>query len=112
MRVDDEAVREATFFREAYEAVASMRSAMLGYLEWGPHGGAVFIAWADLEDVYDTGTTPIPDAHAALREAARGWLARPQGPHMTSYIENWIVEAGQAASMLVKRDGGFWTSPS
>jgi hypothetical protein len=82
---------------------------MIDYLDWGPHGGAVFVAWADLEDLYDTGKTPIPDAHAALRQAATGWLARPSGPIMAAYIEDWIVDAGRTASAVIERDGGFWS---
>ena len=78
----------------------------------GSHGGAVFIAWADLEDLYETGKTPIPDAHAALRQAAIDWLARPSVPNMAAYIEKWIAEADQIATAFVERDGGFWTSPS
>lgn len=78
---------------EAYESVASMRSAMLDYLEWGPHGGEVFAAWADLEDLYATGKTPISDAHAALRQAATTWLARPSHPQAAAYIEKWIAHA-------------------
>ncbi len=129
MDADDEAVREAIFFREemdpfvralldaddpweAYDSVASMRSAMLDYLEWGPHGGAVFVAWADLEDRYDTGKTPISDAHAALRQAATDWLARPSGPPTAVYIEKWVAQAARTSSAFVERDGDFWTSPS
>jgi hypothetical protein len=97
----------------AYEAVASMRSAMIDYLEWGPHGGAVFVAWADLEDLYDTGKTPIPDAHAALRQAASDWLDRPSVPdEVAAYIEGWIAQTGRVASAIIDRDGGFWNSPS
>lgn len=130
MGADDDAVREESYFREvmdpfvravldaddaweAYESVASMRSAMIDYLDWGPHGGAVFVAWANLEDLYDTGKTPIPDAHAALRQAAADWLARPSGPYeVAAYIESWIAQARRTASAIIERDGGFWTSPS
>lgn len=124
----DETAREATFFSEvmdpfvravldaaepwvAYESVVSMRSAMVDYLDWGPHGGAVFVAWADLEDLYDTGKTPVSDAHAALRRAAADWLARPSGPDLAAYIEEWVAQAGRTSSALIKRYGGFWSSP-
>ena len=129
MGPDDEAEREGTFFREvldpfvhavlgahdpwdAYESVSRMRSAMIDYLDWGPHGGAVFVAWADLEDLYDTGKTPIPDAHAALRAAATSWLDRPSVPHLAAYVEGWIAQVDQTVSAIIGRDGGFWTSPS
>ena len=126
---DDAAVREASFFHEvldpfvhalldavdpweAYEAVARMRSSMIDYLDWGPHGGAVFAAWASLEDLYDTGKTPIPEAHAILRQAATDWLARPPFPEEAAYLEEWIAQAARTASSIIERDGGFWTSPS
>jgi hypothetical protein len=125
----DETAREAIFFSEvmdpfvravldagepwsAYESVVSLRSAMVDYLDWGPHGGAVFAAWSGLEDLYDTGQTPAPDAHAALRQAAIGWLARPFGADMAAYIEEWVAQAGQTSSAIIERDGGFWSSPS
>jgi hypothetical protein len=72
----------------------------------------VFIAWADLEDLYDNGKTPIVDAHAALRQAATQWLARPPAPELDAYIEEWIAHAGQVVGAIIKRDGEFWTSPS
>lgn len=122
----DETVQEAIFFREvmdpfvraaldadepwgAYESIASMRSAMVDYLDWGPHGGAVFVAWADLEDLYDTGKTSASDAYAALRQAATDWLARPSGPGMAAYIEEWIAQAGRTSTAIIERDGGFRT---
>jgi hypothetical protein len=84
---DDKATREESFFREvmdasvravlstkdpweACESVVNVRSAMTDYLVWGMHGGAVFVAWADVEDLCDTGKTPITEAHAALWQAA------------------------------------------
>ncbi|MFN8195773.1 MAG: hypothetical protein U0R80_16035 [Nocardioidaceae bacterium] len=126
---DAAALREATFFREvmdpfvralldtdepweAYESSANMRGAMIDHMDWGPHGGQVFIAWAELEDLYDTGKTPISDAHAALRRAATDWLARPGVPHLAVYIEQWIAQAGRTVSAIIERDGGFWTSSS
>jgi hypothetical protein len=129
MDVDGDAVREATFFREvldprvratldvddpweAYESVVSMRSAMTDYLDWGPHGGAVFVAWADLQDLYETGKTPIPDAHAALRQTAIDWLARLSAPDAAAYLEEWIDQAGRTTSAIIERDGGFWTPSS
>ncbi len=130
MAGDTDVVRQTVFFRDvmdpfvraiittddpwhAYDEVARMRGSMLDYVEWGPHGGQVFVAWADLEDLYDTGKTPIEDAHAALRRAAREWLARPvDGPEETTYIEEWTARVGQTVSAITERDGGFWSSPS
>ena len=84
---DDKTLREADFFRDvmdpfvcamvtaedpwdAYNEVAGMRGSMLDYLEWGVHGGQVYVARADLADLYVTGTTPIEEAHAAWPRAA------------------------------------------
>lgn len=78
----------------------------------GPRWGAVFIAWANLEDLYDTGKTPIPEAHAALRHAAVEWLERPSDSAKASYIEKWAERANRNAQAIVARDGGFWSSPS
>lgn len=126
MGVVDDAEREAAFFRDvmdpfdravleaedpwdAYQSIASMRGAMTDYLDWGPHGGEVFVAWADLEDLYDTGKTPLSDAHGALRQAASQWLARPPMPDTGAYVENWIAETARSVSGFVERDGGFWS---
>lgn len=96
---------------DAYDAVASMRGAMQDYLEWGPNGGEVFGAWADLEDLYDTGKTPIADAHAALRSAAVDWLARPSEPSV-DYLAKWVENANRKVAVLIERDGGFGTPRS
>jgi len=69
--------------------------------------GARVLAWADLEDLYETGKTPIPNAHAALRQAATDWLARPSVPNQAAYIETWIAQARESVSAVIKRDGGF-----
>lgn len=96
---------------EGYSAVVSMRGAMLDYLEWGPNGGSVFTAWADLEDLYETGKAPIPDAHAALRRAAAEWLARPSTAS-SDFVGTWVKRANGTVAALVERDGGFWTPPA
>lgn len=95
MGVVDDADREAAFFRDvmdpfvravleaedpwdAYQSIASMRGAMTDYLDWGPHGGEMFVAWADLEDLYDKGKTPLSDAHgASVKLRPNGLPGRP-----------------------------------
>jgi hypothetical protein len=88
----------------AYEAVASMRGVMHDYLAWGPNGGAAFVAWSELEDVYETGKTPVDEAHAALRQAGVEWLERPAKPS-DQYVEAWIARASQAVGVFSARDG-------
>lgn len=105
------AVLDAAEPWDAYNAAETGRAALTEYLEWGPHGGAVYIAWAELADVYETGKTPIIDAHATLRKAATSWLDR-SGLPSGSFIEGWISDANEAVRTLFERDGDFWRSPS
>ena len=95
---------------DAYNSVVELRGALSDELDWLPHGGKVFMAWANLEDLYETGKTPIPDAHDAPRQAASEWLARPLGPNR-AYIENWVASTGRAVKFFIERDGDFWRSP-
>ena len=75
-----------------------------------PHAGEVLRAWAELADLYETGKTPIGDAHATLRSLATRWLARPDVP-VVGFIERWVLDAADAANALFERDGDFWRSP-
>lgn len=120
--------RQAAFFRDtmdpfvrvlleaqepwdAYEAVASMRGAMLDFVEWGPNGGDVFVAWAELEDLFESGKTPIPDAHAALRQAAAEWLDRRSDSNLAPFIDAWLKRVNRTVASIIARDGDFWRSP-
>lgn len=75
-----------------------------------PHSGTVYVAWAELTDLYETGRTPIPDAHAALRQAAARWLDRP-AESTSDFIEQWVSEASQAVGAMYDRDGNWWREP-
>ena len=75
-----------------------------------PHAGEVYAAWATLTDVYDTGNTPIGEAHTTLRTAATAWLRRPARP-TADFIEDWVSEANEQAGALFKRDGDWWHEP-
>lgn len=83
---------------------------MLDDLDWLPGGGEAFIAWANLEDTFETGETPIADAHQALRDAATDWLARTfdTPDDMTA----WTERAQAATARLREHDGGWWNEPS
>jgi hypothetical protein len=89
----------------AYDAVVDLRGRVFAELEWLPHGGQVFTAWADLEDIYDMGKTPIADAHAALRAAAAEWLELSSE---ALGIESWIQRATALVRAISSRDGTFW----
>jgi hypothetical protein len=68
---------------DAYRAASGIPDALVGALEWMPHGGSLYTTWAETTDLFETGKTPITDAHAALRRAATDWFARsgdPTGP--------------------------------
>lgn len=75
-----------------------------------PHSGALYVAWAELTDLFETGKTPVPDAHAALRRAAAEWLRRP-GPATATHAERWIKYASDQVRYLSDRDGDFWRGP-
>lgn len=112
-RIDPIAVEviSATDPRDAYRAATGISDALVEDLHWLPHGGRMYKAWAELADLYETGKTPIPDAHAALQRAASEWLNRAESP-TEAFIEKWVVEANDAARALVDRDGNFWRAPS
>ncbi|HEY6794495.1 MAG TPA: hypothetical protein VI248_07415 [Kineosporiaceae bacterium] len=64
---------------KAYEAAIEAPGALINELDWMPRGGLIYVAWAELADLYDAGKVPIGEAHAALRQAASDWLDRPVG---------------------------------
>lgn len=96
--------------RDAHEAAGRVGAVLSDELDWLPHAGGIHVAWAELEDLYETGKTPTPDAHAALRQAATDWLSR-SGPPDASCVERWLAATAQAVQALVDRDGDFWRSP-
>lgn len=94
----------------AYRVVVGIASAISDDLEWLPHGGAVYVAWAEVEDVYETGKTPVADAHALLRDAAARWLHWSSSPSATG-LEQWLQETSERTAAIVRRDGDFWREP-
>ncbi|MGW4483963.1 hypothetical protein ACWEOE_09005 [Amycolatopsis sp. NPDC004368] len=93
----------------AYAAAAKIPATLLDDLASSPHGGAVYTTWAELADIYETGKTPIPDAHTVLRHAAKAWLERPSEPNST-FLDDWLRLATDAITHLYTRDGGFGNS--
>ena len=95
---------------DAYEGVAHMRGLMLDDLEWLTNGGEAFVAWANLEDTFETGKTPVEDAHKALRDAAVDWLNRSFDT--PDDLADWAKQAQAATLRLRDRDGDWWQEPS
>lgn len=91
----------------AYDAALSIPGALLDALDWMPHG-AIYNAWQELTDLFETGKTPLPDAHAALRHAATEWLARPGEP-TEALLDCWLEQTQASTARLFRRDGDFWT---
>jgi len=85
-------------------------AAMDSDLDWMPQGGAIYTAWAELTDLYDTEKTPIEDAYAALRQATADWLDRP-GPPTGRFVNGWLERTQRVIRFLFDRDGGFRRSP-
>lgn len=103
---------EAPDCDKAYEAANEVAQALANRPDLA-NGGALYIAWSELTDVFETGRTPQEDADAALREAATQWLARcdPTGADLAgaSFYEAWVHLAGDLVHGLYARDGNFWT---
>jgi hypothetical protein len=70
----------------------------------------VHVGWSELADLYETGKTPIADAHATHRLAATRWLDRPAEPS-TSFVEQWVSEASEGVGALFDRDENWWRNP-
>lgn len=89
---------------DAYRAACEIYPALLEHDL--PHAGAMYAAWAELTDVFETGRTPIPDAHAALCRAAAAWLRRPDTP-TSEHVEHWLAFANGEVRSLYERAGDF-----
>jgi hypothetical protein len=96
---------------DAYHAATGLSAEIVDDLVWMPHGGAVYVAWSDLADLFESGKPPIPEAHAALTSAASHWLQRPVGLS-EKFLEGWLNQARRSVAILVERYGDFWRSPS
>ena len=74
-----------------------------------PHGGGLYVAWAELTDLFETGKTDDATAHALLRAAVLDWLRRPNLPD-SGWVEGWIDKVRGAVSNQFRADGDFWGS--
>jgi hypothetical protein len=91
----------------AYDVANRIPGALMDSLDWLPHGGRLYTAWMELTDLFETGRTPIPDAHTALRRPATDWLARPGEPTGAS-IAMWLEQTQLEIERINDRDGTFW----
>jgi hypothetical protein len=105
-----QAILDAVDPWKAYWAAMDISGALSDAVLWMPHGGALYIAWTELSDLYETGKTSIPDAHAALRRASNDWLAvstNRTGPALKA----WVARTEALVGKIFERDGDFWRDP-
>jgi hypothetical protein len=87
---------------DAYREANRVCGVLVDHLTWLPHGGSVYVAWAELTDLYEVGGTSPEAAHEALRRAASLWFEMPEEPSprlLAAWLEkthDWIKKAAQA----------------
>ena len=86
---------------EAYEAAHGFSGALTGHLAWLPHGGSVYVAWADATDLYEMGDASPDTAHGVLREMASRWLTKPSEPS-EDFLRRWLAEAESAIASAAR----------
>lgn len=96
---------------EAYKRVGSVSSAISREMLDLPNGGALYACWAEFQDIFETGKTPVPEAHAALRRASELWLRRPEALSK-SFLRDWLSFARKEAGFFFDRDGDWWHEPA
>ena len=109
------AVLEADNPWEAYRLAGAIADLMTDTSPGGsfdlPHAGQLYVAWAELTDLFATGKTPITEAHAVLRSASERWLGRSEGAAADESFEVWLAVTSEAVRVLVQRYGDFWSNP-
>ena len=97
--------------RDAYSCANDVVSVLNSdYLTHSAQGGGVYVAWAELTDLFETGKTPDAVAHDLLRSAARRWLDRDGSPTY-AFQEQWVGETQEHTRAAFSRDGDFWRGP-
>lgn len=74
----------------AYEAANAFSGALIDDVPWMPHGGRLYVAWADVTDLYEVGDVTLEVAHRILRSAASRWLDRPDAP-TPQFLGDWLA---------------------
>lgn len=93
----------ATDADAAYEAITWSRNDLLDDPQMR-HVGALYCAWAELEDVYEIGRSTPQQFHALVRMAADRWLARPAA-QSSNWLEQWVTETRDAVAAAFEEDG-------
>ena len=76
-----------------------------------PHAGAVYVAWAELTDVFETGMTREEIADSLLRDRAVAWLAQPTEPS-SEWILEWVARTRDGVTDRFDADGNWWRPPA
>ncbi|MAO80548.1 hypothetical protein [uncultured Nocardioides sp.] len=105
------AINEAAEHWDAYRAAVGIGDSFVDEMDWMPHGGSLYATWAELTDLFDTGKTPLADAHRVLTQAATAWLDR-SGEPSPEFLAAWLERAQDSISALVRQDGDFWPDPA
>lgn len=65
---------------ETYRAAMEAGGRFMGGFRWMPDGGALYVQWMELTDLFDHPRSVLSpeEAQEAVRVAARAWLARPR----------------------------------
>jgi len=87
----------------AYDHANAVPVVLLDHLEWLPHGGAVYSAWAELTDLYEIGGVDADVAYAVLRQAASHWLEHGEVPP-EHFLDRWTEDVRSGVSAA-------WRSP-
>ena len=95
----------------AYQAAVGIGDSFVDEVDWMPHGGSLYATWAELTDLFDTGKTPLADAHRVLTQAAAAWLDRSDEPS-AEFLAAWLERAQSSTGALVRRYGDFWRDPA
>lgn len=75
----------------AYEVANAISGALIDDVPWMAHGGRLYVAWADITDLYEVGPVEPEVAHQILRRAASRWLDKPETP-TPQFLERWLAE--------------------
>ena len=95
------AINEAAEHWDAYRAAVGIGDSFVDEMDWMPHGVSLYATWAELTDLFDTGKTPLADAHRVLTQAATAWLDR-SGEPSPEFLAAWLERAQDSISALVR----------
>lgn len=88
---------------QAYEEAHSFSGVLTDHLSWLPHGGSVYVAWAEATDLYEIGDASPETAHVLLRQMASEWLTRPSEPS-EDFLRRWVADAQSATAHAARSE--------